>query len=145
MRKTSVTEVQGKELQKVQHIIDRGPKGNYFTEITSPSGFPRLQRHRTVYSRLGPPDELFWIADGAMKGTLDEAVAWINDHPIPEVTITESALLDVIATEFANTPVPPMNLTSLRAKGLVEFETDSGARCRRTPLAEEVLNHAAAH
>jgi hypothetical protein len=138
----TVDYIRGLELEHVRHIIDRGPRGNFFTEITSPMGQPRFQRFRTTYSRLGVPEELIWVADGTFRGTIDEAVAWVNQHPMPEVSQLELATLDLISEKYAPSPTAPINLESLWLKGLVEYDPASGRRCRRTPLAKKVLCHA---
>lgn len=142
--KLSAERISQTEMEHVRHIIDRHPsKGNFFTKVQSPVNHPRLQRYTTIYSRHDVADTSFWVADGIFSGTLDEVVAWLNERPEPQVTQTELAMLSALPDVFDATPTSPMNLSSLRLKGLIEYETENAARCRRTPLARKVIEHAA--
>lgn len=137
MPKLSPQALQSCNFTRVSHNLGRGDKGNSFTKVERVIEFPRLKRVVTIYSRHDVPDETTWFADGVEQPDLDRAIKWINGTPIPVLSITERALLDVISDKWQAMPVAPINMASLIDKGMVEMNPDGSSMCRCTALARE--------
>lgn len=135
----SLEYVERLEFHRIGQEVGRGAKGNYFTEWCRNDQLPRLQRQRTIYSRLDAQDEIVWLADGDPVGSLQLAVEWLNATPLPVVSISERTILDYIEDDWMALPGTPDHIRTLAAKGLVEFEKEGASRLRRTALARKLL------
>lgn len=121
------------------HVDGRDRDGKWFADVQRLVEHPRLSRTVQQWMKRTKRSETFWSLDGEVIGTLENTLAAYNALPLPPVSITEHAMLDMISDDWMPAPTAPIHMLSMRDKGLIEFNPEERGQVRRTELARTIL------